>query len=419
LTLYDALGLFRNVQRHRWVEPSEVRQREPLISQQGLLGAARFYDAQADDARLTLTTAKSAHLHGAVTANHVRVVDLMRANGRSTGACLVDQINGGEIETRAKVIVNATGVWGDQVRLMERDCKDRLIRPSKGIHLVVKRERLCSDHAVVFDSPRDGRHVFIIPWDDLALIGTTDTDYDGDTDKPAATADDVAYVLEAARHAFSAAQIDQDTIISTIAGLRPLITASGGSYDVSREHEIIESPGGLITVAGGKLTTHRLMGEQVVDRVQEKLAKTFGLKADCECRTRERLEGAQTEGTLAGSERRTAVARHLVDAYGADAAGIMAYAKENPGLAERIAPGRPYLMAEVPYAVHNEMALTLSDVLVRRMHLIYETRGGGLSRARAVAEVMAPLLGWDQSEIDRQVSDYTSEVALTQRWREE
>jgi glycerol-3-phosphate dehydrogenase len=226
----------------------------------------------------------------------------------------------------------------------------------------------------------------------------------------------VAYLLEAARHAFPAAQIDQDDVISTFAGLRPLIAAPGGSYAVSRGHEIMDRPSGLITVAGGKLTTHRLMAEQVVDRVQEKLATTFGYETHRGCRTREALESAQTEGTVAGSEG-SAVEEHLKDTYGNQAARILTYAEENPVLAEQITPGRDYLMAEVPYAVHHEMALTLSDVLIRRTHVIHETRGGGISRARAVAELMAPLLGWDESEIDCQVSDYASQVALTQRWR--
>jgi glycerol-3-phosphate dehydrogenase len=418
LTMYDALGLFRNIQRHRWLDPSEAQEREWLISQRDLLGAARFYDAQADDARLTLTTAMAAHIRDAVVTNHVRVVDLMTATSRTSRACLVDEINNGEIEARAKVIVNATGIWGDQVRVMDNVDREPMLRPTKGVHLVVKRERLCSDHAVVFDSPRDGRHVFLIPWDDLALIGTTDTDYDGDLDRPAADSEDVAYLLEAARHAFPAAQIDQDDVISTFAGLRPLIAAPGGSYAVSRGHEITDSPSGLITVVGGKLTTHRLMAEQVVDRVQERLVTTFGCETHRECRTQQALEGAQTERTVADSEG-NAVEEHLVDAYGSHAAQILTHAEENPVLDERITPERHYLMAEVPHAVQHEMALTLSDVLIRRTHVIYETRGGGLSRARAVAELMAPLLGWDESETDRQVSDYASQVALTQRWRGE
>lgn len=428
LTLYDALGLFRNVQRHVWLSSRAVQDREPVISQRDLLGAARFYDAQTDDARLTLAIARSAHLHGAVVTNHVGAVDLMTTRGRVVGARVVDQQEGREIEVRARVVVNATGVWGDQVLAMEDGSQDRTLLPTKGIHLVIHRERLCSRHAVVFDSPADGRHVFLIPWENFALIGTTDTGFSGSLDSPSATLGDVAYLLEAAEHAFPDAQLDEDDIISTFAGLRPLIVQrgrneepgfgpSGSTYDVSREHQITISPAGLITIIGGKLTTHRLMAEQAVDRVQERLASDGGSGKQGTCRTQEPLEYAEMRSPLP-AEARGDVEEHLLDTYGGQAAWILAYAEENPLLAERIVPGLPYLMAEVVHAVRQEMAITLSDVLIRRTHVIYETPDGGLGRARTVAELMGSRLGWGELEIERQVSDYASEVRHTQSWRE-
>jgi len=416
LTLYDALGLFRNVQRHRWLDRSEVGKREPAVAQRGLLGAARFYDAQTDDARLTLTTAKSAHLHGAIIVNHVSAVDLMVGEGRVVGACLVDRLDDREIEARARVVVNATGVWGDKIRAMGETSPEAMLRPTKGAHLVVQREKLCSDHAVVFDSPRDGRHVFLIPWGEFALVGTTDTDFAGDLDNPAANADDVAYLLDAASYAFPNAQIGRPDVISTFAGLRPLAKAPGGTYRISREHIIAESGSGLITILGGKLTTHRLMAEQVVDRVQERVGPDVPPGTERGCRTQETLEGAQTWRSLACTLGGT-IEQHLLRTYGSDAVWVLAYAEENPTLAERIVPGLPYLMAEVVYGVHHEMAVTLNDVLMRRTHVIYETRSGGVERARAVARLMASRLEWDASEINRQVSDYTAQVALTQAWR--
>ncbi|MDY7041376.1 MAG: glycerol-3-phosphate dehydrogenase/oxidase, partial [Chloroflexota bacterium] len=220
LILYDVLGLFRNVQSHRWLRPPEVQRREPLVAGRGLLGAARFYDAQVDDARLTLTTAKAAHLHEAVMTNYTRVAGLMSAGGKIVGALLVDELSGQEIEVRARVIVNATGIWVDGVRELDEHHSGPMTRPTKGIHLVISRDKLCSQHAVTFDSPRDGRHIFLIPWDDLALIGTTDTDYEGALDKPTASPDDVEYLLEAVQHAFPGAQTKHSDIISTFAGLR-------------------------------------------------------------------------------------------------------------------------------------------------------------------------------------------------------
>jgi glycerol-3-phosphate dehydrogenase len=417
LTLYDALGLFRNVQGHRWLRPPEVQRREPLVAGRGLLGAARFYDAQVDDARLTLTTAQAAHLHGAVIANHARVVGLMRTKGRIVGAHVVDEPSGREIEVQARVVVNAAGVWVDGVRELDEHYGGPMTRPTKGTHLVIPRARLSSQHAVVFDSPQDGRHVFLIPWGDFALIGTTDTDYEGNLDNPAASSDDVAYMLTAIQHAFPGAQITHADIISTFAGLRPLIFAPGGTYALSREHEVVESRSGLITVAGGKLTTHRLMGKQLTDRIERQLAEPFGIHARAECRTREPLEGAQI-ARIQASGVDEAVSKHLVEAYGSDAMWVLAYAEENPELGERIVPKLPYLTAEPLYAVQHEMALTLCDVLIRRTHVIYEAKGGGLQRARAVAELMAPRLGWNDAQIERQVADYAAQVALTRRWRE-
>ncbi len=419
LTMYDALGLFRNVQRHRWLHPVEVQRREPLVAGRGLLGAARFYDAQVDDARLTLITAKSAHFHGAVMVNHARAAGLMQAGGHIVGAHVADELPGRgkrEIEVRAKIIVNASGVWVDGVRELDEHYSGPMTRPSKGVHLIIPRTRLNSQHAVTFDSPRDGRHVFLIPWGDLALIGTTDTDYQGSLDTPKASPTDVEYLLEAVQHTFPGAQITYDDVISTFAGLRPLIFGPGGTYALSREHEIVESRSGLITIAGGKLTTHRLMARQLTDRIQKRLAEEFGVHAHSECRTQEPLEGAQS-GRVHASDLDATVSKHLLDAYGSDATWILAYVEENPSLGERITPELFYLMAEVLYGVQHEMALTLSDVLIRRTHVIYETPSGGIEQARAVAELMAPRLGWNAIEIERQVADYAAQVALTQGWR--
>lgn len=411
------MGFFRNVQNHRWLHPDEVKRREPLVAGRGLLGAARFYDARVDDARLTLTTAKAAHIHGALLANYARAVGLLKAGGHVVGAQVVDDRAGREIEVRARVVINATGVWVDEVRELDEHFKGRMSRPTKGIHLVIPRARLTSQHAVAFDVPRDGRHVFLIPWGDFALIGTTDTDYAGPLNAPAATREDVEYLLEGVQHTFPGAQMKPDDVISTFAGLRPLLFAEGGTYALSREHEIVESPSGLITITGGKLTTHRLMAKQLTDRAEKRLAEEFGVDPQGDCHTKEPLLGAQFgQAQVAGQDEQ--VSRHLMETYGSDAAWIAGCAEGTVALGQRIVPGLPYLMAEVAYAVQHEMALTLSDVLIRRTHVIYEVRDGGLPRAPAVADLMAERLGWDEAERDRQVAEYERQVALTQAWRE-
>jgi glycerol-3-phosphate dehydrogenase len=418
LNIYDAMGFVRKVQRHRWLQPDEVKRREPLVAGRGLLGAARFYDARVDDARLTLITAKAAHAHGALLANYARVVGLLKAGGRVAGAQVIDDRTGREVEVRARVVINATGVWVDEVSALDEHSKRHMTRPTKGIHLVIPRARLTSQHAVAFDVPRDGRHVFLIPWGDFAVIGTTDTDYDGPLDAPAATREDIEYLLEGVQHAFPGALMKPDDVISTFAGLRPLLFAEGGAYALSREHEIVESPSGLITIAGGKLTTHRLMGKQLTDRAEKRLADEFGVHQQHDCHTKEPLSGAQFgQAPVSGQDEQ--VSRHLMETYGSDAAWIVGCAEGNLALGKRIVPGLPYLMAEAAYAVQHEMALTLSDVLIRRTHVIHEVRDGGLAHAPVVADLMAEQLGWDETERDRQVADYARQVALTQEWREE
>jgi glycerol-3-phosphate dehydrogenase len=416
LTLYDALSLFRNVQAHRWLDPEETSQREPLLGGRGLLGAARFYDAQVDDARLTLLIAHAAHAEGGVIANYAQSIDLLKSGNKIRGAVVRDRISDAEFELQARVVVNASGVWVDRVRQQDIHYKGATTRPTKGIHLVLPRHRLSTQHAVAFDSPRDGRHVFLIPWGEHVLVGTTDTDFEGALARPAATREDVEYLLEALAHVFPGAQLGVDDVISTFAGLRPLLYAEGGAYALSREHQIIESPSGLITVAGGKLTTARLMAEQIVDQVERKLGQEFGVHPYHACRTKSPLPGgARARVTTAVTDEEAHL--HLVDAYGADAVWVLAYAEENPELARRIVPNLPYLMAEPLYHVQHEMALTLNDILIRRTHIIYEVQSGGQEKARAIAKEVAPRLHWTPEDVEQQVREYQEEVTLTQAWR--
>jgi len=287
-----------------------------------------------------------------------------------------------------------------------------LLRPTKGVHLFVRRERLTSQHAIAFDSPRDDRHLYVIPWGDFAIIGTTDTDYAQSPDTPNVTPEDVDYLLEAAQHAFPSAHLTEADVISAYAGLRALIGSDAAStYSISREHHIEQSESGLFTIAGGKLTTHRLMAKEMVDTV----AKKLGGAGKCVTGKRH-IETAERVAGIPAPARSASVA-HLVEAYGADAVRPLAYAEERPELGQPIAPGLPYIRAEVHYAVEHEMALSLADVLIRRMHVIYETFDAGLPQARDVAALMAEKLGWDADEQERQVVEYKHQVSLTRGFR--
>ena len=412
--VYDLLAQFRNVSRHRMMLARETARREPIVAREGLRGAARYYDAVVDDARLTLATTQSAHLAGAVVANHARVVGLLSSGGQIAGAVARDGITGREIEIHARVVVNACGPWVDAVRSMDVEAKHAspLLRPTKGVHLIIRRERLTSQHAIAFDSPRDDRHLYVIPWGDFAILGTTDTDYAQDPDTLSVTPEDVDYLLEAAQHAFPSARLTKADVISAYAGLRALIGSDAAStYAISREHHIEQSESSLFTIAGGKLTTHRLMAKEMVDAV----AKKLGGAGKCVTGKRH-IETAERVAGI-GMPARTESVVHLVEAYGVDAIRPLAYVEERPELGQPIAPGLPYIRAEVHYAVEHEMALSLADVLIRRTHVIYETFDAGLPQARDVAALMAEKLGWDAAEQERQVVEYEHQVSLTRGFR--
>jgi len=427
LWLYDALSLFRNVQRHRMLAPERALEMEPMLRKEGLLAAGRYYDCSADDARLTLLTILSAHRYGAVAINHASVIGLLKAKGRVCGAQVHDHIADREFEARAHVVVNATGPWVDEIRHLDNPQAAPRLRPTKGIHIIVPRERLLTKEAIALTSPRDGRLMFVIPWGRFSIVGTTDTDYNGDPDQACALKGDVAYVLEALDAVFPAAQIAEGDIISTFAGVRPLVREEGvAAFKVSRRHQIMVSPSGLISIAGGKLTTYRAMAEELVDEVTGLLARECGTCPRRGCVTDKvpLLEGdmgaALAELKLAEGEGLVdeETMAHLARAYGPDCPRLLELIRQDRSWGGRIAEGLPYIKAEIPYAVRCEMALTLCDFMVRRTRLIYEEANQGLNQAKEVAGIMASYLGWGPEEIERQLALYRKEVALTRTYRQ-
>lgn len=436
--MYDALALFRGIHIHRMLNKQETLRAEPCVAGERLLGAAEFYDAQVDDARLALATAQAAGRAGAWVANYVRVTGFLRGDsGQITGVTARDELSGETLDISAGVVVNGTGVWAEELMAADEPQPANRLHPTKGIHIVVDRGCFGNTHAIVFTSPRDERMLFLVPWGNLAYIGTTETEYDGELDRPYATAEDVAYVLEASNQAFPSAHLTEESIISTWAGVRPLIASEEGSdegtgekdaYDRSREHEIYESDSGLISIAGGKLTTYRHMAEQIVDTVVARLAARSGSGGFQECVTDEtcldpasphelrrwvKLRGANSP--LPGVER--SLARHLVARYGSLSGSLVRRMAYDLQLMERIVPGLPYVWAEVDHALASEMVLTLSDLLVRRMPLIYTAPDQGLTVAPPLAEYLATPLGWDEQETARQLAAYREEVALTNLFR--
>ncbi|MBN2798459.1 MAG: glycerol-3-phosphate dehydrogenase [Deltaproteobacteria bacterium] len=437
--IYEGLSLFRSPKLHENLSPAELREREPGLRQRELTGAPLYYDCATDDARLTLETAMDATRAGAVVVTRARVTSLLRdEGGRVCGAVVEDTLSGERKEVRAHVVINATGPWTDGVRAMGAQAAPApLLRPTKGVHIVVDAGRLPLQHAVVCFHPDDGRALFAIPWGDRSYVGTTDTDYDGPLDDLAATGEDVDYLLRAMGSYFPDAALQRADVISTWAGLRPLIAPpSGDAADesaVSREHHIEVGRDGLISIAGGKLTTYRRMSGEVVDTAVKLLRLSSGLPAKLlapETDT-EPLPGAVGWPSDDDAER---VARRILDVgtphiaqdtalwlantYGTRGVELARWVRRDPSLAARLVEGRPEILAAVDWAVEEECATRLEDVMLRRTQLYYRDLDQGLGALDAVSERMAALLGWDAARRAEEVAIYRAEVTRSRRWKQ-
>jgi len=413
--LYDLLAAFRNVRWHRLLGKRRLLQQEPMVRERGLVGGVRYYDAQCDDARLVLATARAAIRAGAQIANYVAVDDLIRTDGQIRGARVSDRLDGTQGTLHAHVVVNATGPWCDAVRRLEDPAARPLLRPTKGVHVMVRRERLGNEAAITLTSPIDGRVMFVLPWRDFSYIGTTDTDTDEGPEEVRAQPEDIIYLLRSANAAFPNARLSESDIIATWAGLRPLIapgTAVGASQ-VPREHLILRGPGGMLSIAGGKLTTYRVMGAELVDQVTGILHQLDGRpRAPRPATDREPLPGGEVmdleplgqPGLELGLPIETV--DYLIRCHGTECAAIFNLVRERRELAEPLAPGYPAIAAQVLHAARRELAQRVEDVLIRRLHLYYETADRGAGAAHRTAKLMAEDLGWDEARTAQEAERY-------------
>ncbi len=417
--LYDLLAGFRNTHLHRWLSPRKALEAEPGLRDRDLLGAAVYWDAQTDDARLVIATLRGAAQSGALVANYTTVTSFVRAEGRIVGVVLRDSLSSEERIVRALCVVNATGPWVDRVRRLDDPNAHPLMRLSKGAHAIVRRERLGLRDAVTLASPIDGRVMFLLPWNDLAYIGTTETEGDATPETARATGEDVTYLLRSANAVFPRARLAPSDVLATWAGVRPLLAADRDvpAGTVSREHRIVESPSGLVTIAGGKLTTFQVMGRDVVDLVAHRLRQQDGRPLPARAPTETLpLPGGEIAAldvmmqSARMKELPPTTAHHLVDSYGTESAAILNLVAKNKVLGGPLVTGRPEIRAQVVYAVDREMALRLTDVLIRRLHLFYEDPQHGAGVAANVARKMAELLGWDSTREDDEIGEYLEEV---------
>jgi glycerol-3-phosphate dehydrogenase len=419
MLLYDVLALFRNVRAHRLLGKRAMLEAEPMLRDRGLLGGARYYDAQCDDARLVIATARSAIHHGALVANYMAVRSLERTAGRVVGAQLEDRLTGERGVVRASVVVNATGPWADKVRRLEDAGATPLLQPTKGVHVVVDRARLDHREAVAFTSPIDGRVMFVLPWGNLSYIGTTDTDTSEPPDDLRITADDIVYLLRSTNARFPSARLSVEDVRAAWAGLRPLLADRDGqsASNRSREHALVHGSGGMLTVVGGKLTTYRSMAAEVVNQAMRELRHREGRRRHRDARTEEDpLPGGETTDFSQFRDRGLELGitpesvTHLLRHYGTESAGIFNLGGADRRLFRRLLEPHPAIEAEVIHAVRRELAQTVEDVLVRRFHLYYEHPDQGASVAGRVAELMGEELGWDTARIEEEAERYLAFV---------
>jgi glycerol-3-phosphate dehydrogenase len=409
--MYDATGGWRIGKLHRRLKKGKAFAHLPTMHQERLASAYLYFDAGADDARVVLTLCRTAAANGAVVANRCGVTRLTHgADGRANGA--VVRADGRDITVRAATVVNAAGVWSDDVRALDEGTHPDTIRPAKGVHVTVPWEKVRCDIAVVIPVPKDRRSLFLVPWGpkpdgtfEHAYIGTTDTDYNGSIDDPQCTKDDIDYVLRAVNASLTT-DITEADITGVWAGLRPLVKAAddGRTADLSRNHALHQSTNGMFTITGGKLTTYREMAEDTVDAVVHQL----GRKAKCHTRSL-RLLGAGRRQRPDGSAE-----SHLYGRYGTLADEIRALVAADPTLGTPLAPGQPHLRAEAVYAVRHEMALTVDDVLTRRTRIRLFDRRAAMEAAHVVASLMATELGWSAEETEQQVNDFLALCAAEQ-----
>jgi glycerol-3-phosphate dehydrogenase len=373
LLLYDLLAGRRNIRPSRPAPAYRLRGEFPRLRPEGLRGGAEYFDAQMDDARLCLEVLRTAALRGAVVANYVEAVGFERAGGALRGARGRDHLGGREFIIEARQVLNATGPWGDAVRRLAGDPGGPLLRPTRGVHLVLPDRGLAA--AFLLLHPADGRVFFVIPWMNKTLLGTTDTACDDSPDQLRVTPEDVAYLLAGHNHYFEP-PLTAAEVLGRFAGLRPLIGARPGEpSDLSREFRLYKSPSGLLTVAGGKYTTYRHMAEVITNAVVRRL----GLSSHCRTRTL-RLDGAPERpwhrfapaavaGLCARHRLDEETARHLVGRYGRRALEVADYLEHDPSLGRRVVAGEPDLLAELAYQRDHEMAQTAADFLLRRTRL--------------------------------------------------
>lgn len=412
LFLYDRMGGARSVPGQKHLSKAGALRMVPALKRDGLIGGIRYYDAMADDARHTLTVARTAAQYGAVVRTSTQVIDFLHESDRVSGVRVRDVEDGKELDVPAGVVINCTGVWTDELQQLSGSRGRFRVRSSKGVHIVVARDRIVSDSGIIVRTEKSV--LFVIPWRGHWIVGTTDTDWNLDLAHPAATAQDIAYLLEQVNTVL-ATPLTVDDIEGVYAGLRPLLAGeSEETSKLSREHAVARPAPGLVAIAGGKYTTYRVMAADAVDAA----AVDLPVRVQPSITDKVPLLGADGYYALVNQADQLAVrhglhpyrARHLLDRYGSLVHQVLDLAAENPEWLRPIADAPDYLRVEAVYAASHEGALHLDDVLARRMRIAMEYPHRGVACAREVAELMGGVLGWSRRTVTREVELYAARV---------
>src|ERR1700733_103999 len=432
LVIYDAMeGVKRPVPHHRHLTTRGALRRAPALRPDRLAGAMLYYDAQVDDARYTVTVARTAARYGANVVTRATATSLLRDGSRVTGASVLDEESGRVFDVRASRVIVCAGVWSDLVHEASGVRAGYQVRMSKGVHLVMPRSAIDADTGMIVRTSKSV--LFFIPWHTRWIVGTTDTDWTGDRAEPAATAEDVDYILGEANRVL-ARPLSRSDVLAVYAGLRPLVAepapvkdarhadGKGGAdgsekptTKLSREHVVDAPLPGLVSIAGGKFTTYRLMAKDVVDAAVENFPRPVPPSVTGELP----LLGADGLPAVRASAQRladdygvpVASVEHLVARYGSTAVEVLELIRADKSLGQPLTGGGPYLRAEVAYAVTHEGALHVTDVLARRVRLLIESADSGASVAPEVAAIMAPLLGWNRRRRAAEAREYQAFAA--------
>ncbi|MEU2256592.1 glycerol-3-phosphate dehydrogenase/oxidase [Nocardia xishanensis] len=412
LMLYDTMGGAKSVPGQHHLTRAGALRLAPGLRRDSLIGGVSYYDTVVDDARHTMMVARTAAHYGAVIRMSTQVVGFLRESDRIVGVRFRDTEDGRSGEAKGHVVINATGVWTDEVQALSHNRGRFHVRASKGVHIVVPRDRIVSDTAIILRTATSV--LFVIPWGAFWIIGTTDTDWNLDLAHPAATKADIDYLLDRVNQVL-VTPLTSDDITGVYAGLRPLLAGESDSTSkLSREHAVARIAPGLVAIAGGKYTTYRVMAYDAMDEA----AQDIPARVSPSITEKVPLLGADGYFALVNQTVQLAEAygvhpyrvKHLLDRYGSLIDEVMAMTAGKPELLQPITEAPSYLQVEAVYAAAAEGALHLDDILARRTRISIEYSHRGAHCAEQVARLVAPVLGWDEAEIDREIRTYQARV---------